>query len=409
MLASVRSNATEFSVEESSEALVIGGGPVGLFAALCLSERGVSTRVVDAEWERPARSYACGLHPETLRLLDEVGLLEQLGTLAHRVDRLSVYRGFDPIASIDFNRLTGAFPHVLTLPQTDLEAMLTSALEQRGLEVLWRHEVTKLTLEDSHVRAAATPKRMTSTGTLRSRLEETAGDAVMLRAEAVVAADGYYSPCRTALAIDPISLEQTEAFAVFEFDANLSDFQHEGVLVLDASVSAFWPLGPTRGRWMFPVWERLDGCATPALLSSLIRARVPWFTPVIERVTSSSVTQFERLLASEFGRGRIWLAGDAAHVTSPIGFQSMNRGFSEAHQIAATLGEVLRGNGNPADALPRFNDAQQREWRRLLGIDIRVSGERPLSGSDGAKLVPCLPASGADLVALLAQVGLTFG
>lgn len=386
---------------EQTKTLVVGGGPVGLFAALSLSERAVETRVVDARWERTGHSYACALHPESVRLLDEMGLVEPIGKRAHRVDRLAVYRKSERIACADFSLLGGNFPHVLTLAQANLEDALAAALEQRGIEALWQHEVQGLALHDRFVELAT--KQLVSAGPHE--------DPKALRAELVVAADGYYSPCRAALGIDAVSLEEPEAFAAFEFIADLSPYEHEAAVVFDGdSVSAFWPLGSTVGRWTFQVWERLDENASPELLRSLVGARAPWFTPTIEQVSWGNVTRFDRLIASEFGRDRIWLAGDAAHSTSPLGFQSMNRGFSEAHQIASMATAAIEGNSRSrSEFLRLYDETQQSEWRRLLGIETRIQSEGALSALEGARLVSCLPSSGNDLRALMAQVGLRFG
>ncbi|HVZ35089.1 MAG TPA: FAD-dependent monooxygenase, partial [Polyangiaceae bacterium] len=97
------------------EVLVAGGGPVGLFAALSLHERDVQVAVVDAEWERPIRSHACGLHPATLRALSELGLLPALLPRGHTIDRLSVYRGHELAGQVSFADLGEPFPHVLAL------------------------------------------------------------------------------------------------------------------------------------------------------------------------------------------------------------------------------------------------------------------------------------------------------
>lgn len=107
-------------------------------------------------------------------------------------------------------------------------------------------------------------------------------------------------------------------------------------------------------------------------------------------------------------RDRIWLAGDAGHTSSPIGFQSMNRGLSEASAAASILGDAIMGSrGSPSELFRKYDETQQSEWRRL-GIETRVVGQGVLSGSEGARLVPSLPASGSDLDALMAQLGLKF-
>ena len=74
------------------EALVVGGGPVGLFSALSLLERGVSVRVIDSGGPRLMRGYACALHPGTLDRLERLGVLPEISDQAHCVDRLAIRR-----------------------------------------------------------------------------------------------------------------------------------------------------------------------------------------------------------------------------------------------------------------------------------------------------------------------------
>jgi 2-polyprenyl-6-methoxyphenol hydroxylase-like FAD-dependent oxidoreductase len=221
----------------------------------------------------------------------------------------------------------------------------------------------------------------------------------------VIAADGFDSVCRRALGIELVDVKQSEAFAIFEFEADLSALQHEAYIVLGAqSVSAFWPLGPSLGRWTFQIWEQLDESPSLETLQELLRERAPWFRPRPEQLGWATTSSFERRIASHFGSGRLWLAGDAAHVTSPIGFQSMNRGFIEASELAELVSGRLRGESSGMRGFQRFEREQQREWRRLLGL-VGVALPGPLSSGDVARLAPCLPASGADLDALLAQLG----
>src|SRR5688572_25890002 len=111
-----------------SEALVIGGGPVGQVAALCLQERGVSVQVLDAGGERAVRGYACGLHPETLRIFDQLGLMSAVLETAHRIDRISVRNARTTHATAEFGALEGKYPYALALRQFDLEEILRQAL-----------------------------------------------------------------------------------------------------------------------------------------------------------------------------------------------------------------------------------------------------------------------------------------
>lgn len=378
-----------------------------MLAATCLAERGIEVEVVDSEWERQRRGYACGLHPQSLRMLDELGLTDIM-SLGQRIDRLHVHRGRERVGTVDLTRLGGPFPHMLTLPQSDLEEALVAQLEQRGVPILWRHEMTEMRLQDDCVEATVLPKQMQSQGTAESREEVLTPDARIIRTSFVVGADGFDSGCRAATGINTIDLESSEAYAIFEFDADMEAIQHDGLIILENDlVSAFYPLGPSHGRWMFQLWQGLDEPPTKDGLEALISERAPWFSPRVERLSWSTISRFEHVIADEFGSGRIWLAGDAAHLTAPVGFQSMNVGLSEAYELSMAVGGVLRHEATPR-TFERFAQARYAEWARLLGIQNKIVGGELLSDAEGARLVPCMPASGRDLDELLSQLGLTF-
>lgn len=388
------------------EAQVVGGGPVGLFAALCLHAQGLEVGVIDAEWERPVRSYACGLHPETLRLLDGLGLMPAIQELAHRVDRVSVWRNQERIGVADLAQLPGPYPHVLTLRQSDLQDVLAQRLAQLGVELALRQEVVGLTLAENAVCTVALPRVVPCAEEAATPPSQT-GEPIVRRSDYVIAADGYASPCRRALDIGLVDTEESEAFVMFELEAELEEYQHEAHVLLGTdSSAAFWPLGPRLGRWTFQLREHLDEPGSLKLLEQLLRQHAPWFRPRPEQLCWTTTSHFERRVAERFGKGRVWLAGDSAHITSPIGFQNMNRGFVEASELARLMRHELQGTQPPRDGFERFERGQQLEWRRLLGLDSVLLSQGAIPPAEAARLVSSLPASGRDLDALLGQLRL---
>jgi 2-polyprenyl-6-methoxyphenol hydroxylase-like FAD-dependent oxidoreductase len=194
---------------------------------------------------------------------------------------------------------------------------------------------------------------------------------------------------------------------VCEFLADLSGWEHEARIILtEDSVNAFWPLGPGLGRWTFQVRSGLDEAPSLASLREWIQARARWFEPNPEQLCWGALAEFPQRIARRFGSGRIWLAGDSAHSTGPLGFQSLNRGLYEASELAAVIGGTYHGRTRRVRPFEQFDLEQQTEWRRLLGTETRASGNAVLSSADAARIVPCLPASGGDLDALLAQLEL---
>lgn len=384
-----------------SEALVIGGGPVGQVAALCLVERGVSVKVLDAGGERIVRGYACGLHPETLRIFDQLGLMPAVLEAAHRIDRFSVRTSEGRHVCADLGALDGNFPYALALRQFDLEEILQKALERRGIEVRRHHTVSQLYRRHGFVNVTGSVNRPPSAGSTPGA-SEPSSEAFEYKANYVVGADGYFSVCRRALGVELAQVRPTRAFAVCEFNADLRGWEREAcVAFTPEAVSAFWPLGPELGRFTIQVFESLDEAVTLETLRALIRERAPWFEPVPEQLCWGAVAPFEHAQAQRFGEGRIWLAGDAAHSTSPIGFQSMNRGFCEARGLAAAIAGELFDRRPGSHPFGHFENEQQAEWVRLFGLYPRnAPTEWHVS-----ELAPCLPASGEDFEALIDQVG----
>ena len=118
--------------------------------------------------------------------------------------------------------------------------------------------------------------------------------------------------------------------------------------------------------------------------------------------------RFERRLASSFGDGRLWLAGDAAHLTGPGGVQSMNLGLAEASDLTTRIAGVLR-EAKPLSSIAAYDESWSSEWRRMMGLSASLRGPSadPWAASHAGQLLSCLPAHGEEAVKLAEQVGLT--
>jgi 2-polyprenyl-6-methoxyphenol hydroxylase-like FAD-dependent oxidoreductase len=116
---------------------------------------------------------------------------------------------------------------------------------------------------------------------------------------------------------------------------------------------------------------------------------------------------FDQRLARSLGINGVWLAGDAAHQAAPIGVQSMNSGIFEARELAARMAWTLRERREAM--LAGFAADTHATWRRLLdaGREVRaLPSADPWVRDARARIVSSIPASGDDLEALLAQIGL---
>jgi 2-polyprenyl-6-methoxyphenol hydroxylase-like FAD-dependent oxidoreductase len=233
-------------------------------------------------------------------------------------------------------------------------------------------------------------------------------DSSIVHADFVIGADGYDSRVRAALGIELAKLGETETFAMFEIPSHGDASPDIEIGFSSGLASAVVPLAGDRARLGFQIDSALDAEPDAARLHELLTARTPWFQDGMKQVDWSSVIHFERRLVRRFGVGRVWLAGDAAHVTSPFGAQSMNLGLSEASDVVQRMAACLNGKAG-LEALTAYGSEHLREWHKLLGYNVQfdlLSNAPPWLAAHARRIASALPASGSDLKSLFHQIGL---
>ena len=386
---------------ETTQVLIVGGGPVGLFAALSAARRGLEVTLVEQNFRGHARGHATTLHPSSLRLMAELGLSRQLLAEGHALDSVQLYVDGNPALNL-------ALPQpALSLGQAALEEILLNALRLERVRILAPCEVSSLEQGPEFVRMSVARRELLTLGSTANCNESQPVDTSVVEARFVIGADGYESFVRSALGVDNLHAGPTETFALFEGPGFGAGSSLE--LALDADfVSAIFPLVERRTRWGFQLGSELSREPDLEFLSSLLAQRAPWLTGKPERVDWSIVTHFERRYARRFGSRRTWLAGDAAHVTSPFGGQSMNGGLLEVHGLVERMAACIFEQKSLA-TLEQWAAEREREWHRLLGVQAQIEARpgTPTWLRDGApRLLPALPVSDRDLHQLLEEMGL---
>lgn len=415
---------------ERTEVLVVGAGPVGMFTALRLAENGIGVQLIDQEPGPSGRSYACALHPRTLQLLDEIGIASDAIKLGHQIEKVAFYEGTLRRAELRLTWLPVRFPFVLVLEQNVFEDLLEQKLKElAGIQIRWNHRLADLKMDDEGAIATIEKLAMDAKGYIVPDFELSVKKTVSDRADYVVGADGQNSIVRQRLGIEWERIGKPELFVVYEFETEERLPQEIRIVLEEQTAGVLWPFANNKSRWGFQ-WPQPDAPSdfpqkdrsrfniteltragdSRHHLQELLRARAPWFQGGIKDVGWAVDIQFEHRLAREFGWGRAWLAGDAAHQTGPVGMQSMNVGLREGSDLAARLTRILRHNGS-LDLLEAYDLEHRTEWEQLLGLK-----GAPKAGSATDKWVrqhcerlpECIPASGKELTMLLRQLELEF-
>lgn len=379
-----------------TQVLVVGAGPVGLLAALVLRKQGVDVRIVERQSATQTRTFPVVLHPGSLRLLDEAGLAAALFWRGRPITRLAVYADYERRAVLDLPRGSAISPGALTLPQDILRQALTNALQSSGVAVEWNTRLAVLQQDAGAVWG-------------RLLLDDQSGEQVSaFEAEFVIGADGYESTVREGLGIPMAAHGGLESYVFFDAVSQRAGSEAQ-LAVSEDYANAVYPLQGGLSRFSFQVSRGLDHAPDVRTLCELIQSRLPWYAEEPDTCEWSGMAEFRRALACSFGRGRVWLAGEAAHLTGPLGVQSLNVGLDEAVELACLVREQL---GRPYDETfgADYDRSRRQQWLELLGAEDRVAlSTRSPSWARHylSRLLNCLPASRSDLDDLLDQLRLS--
>jgi 2-polyprenyl-6-methoxyphenol hydroxylase-like FAD-dependent oxidoreductase len=294
--------------------LVIGAGPTGLSAALFLHDRGLPVRIVDKSAGPSTTSRAQVVNPRSLELLETTGVTAAIVAESHPIRSVRWYEHWQALAEIDFEPIKSAFD-MRVIPQARTEALLTEALAQRGIKV--EREIGL----DGFVDHGAT---------VSAQLVDEGGERNSFEAALLLAADGGHSLVREKLGIDFSGHNFPEAWPLY--DIELAD-----PLPLDQAHVSFVENGLIFCLCIRPGFWRVFG-NIDNLLEHLPTGSKPG------KVLWNSSFHIGDRVASELTIGRIALAGDAAHIHSPVGARGMNLGMEDAYVYAACAEDVIKGH-----------------------------------------------------------------
>jgi len=395
-------NAASATPAQRTQVLVVGGSPVGLLAALSAARKGLQVTVLERNFCSTAPGHATVLHASSLRLMADLGLSQELMAAGNIINRIELYIEGSHEKSLYLPR------PALTISRNEFEELLLKEVRKEEVDIRFPCEAITLTSSNDSVQVRVLRREHKTLAAPDYDQEWEPIESSLLDADFVIGADGYESRVRAGLGIDCETVGSTQTFAMFEGPrATPGSIMNVGFQRGLGSVAL--PLPDQRGRWGFQIGSDFSALPDIDHLHALLAERAPWQEQPPDEIDWSTTTQFTRRLARSFGSGRTWLAGDAAHVTSPFGAQSMNVGLSEAHELVSHMADCVFDGRSPA-TLEQLATMREREWHKLLGFNVHfeaASTAAPWVREYARLIIPTLPASGADLQHLLEQLGLT--
>jgi 2-polyprenyl-6-methoxyphenol hydroxylase-like FAD-dependent oxidoreductase len=394
----------------STDVVIIGAGPTGLALACQLIRYGVDFVIIDTKETTTPFSKAIGVQARTLEIYEQIDLAQKLVEQGNITERVRLVEGGENRAQVELVSLgegRSPYPFLLIVEQGKHEQLLHEFIKTHGREVMWQTTLANFSQTDVEV-----------TGTIVNA----SGEQQTIRAQYLVACDGAKSAVRVDLGMtfEGGTFERLFYVADVQIDWEFPHDMLTACLARDRS-TAFFPM-PGKDRYrivgVFPEnsdkqageipYEEIEQQILEDSRLELDIYKVNWFSTY--KVHSRRV--------NKFSEGRCFLAGDSAHIHTPVGAQGMNTGIQDGYNLAWKLALVLRGDAD-VKILDTYHEERSEVAKRLLEttdrmFDLLMSPARLLAFVRThifphiANFVVSLDAVNQFIFPLISQIGITY-
>ncbi len=358
-----------------TDVLIVGAGPVGLMLACELRRRDIACRIIDKYAEFPSTSRANGVQPRAVEVLDSLGVADRIIAESYRARGFRILRAGTEVGRVEPNIATDSadlsdqpYHAMVFANQAVVEKALRDKLAELGGRVELQRELSSLEENPD--------------GVVADVADLASGNVEQVHAKWLVGCDGAHSAVRTLLQLPFNGKDYPDQFV--QADVYLDGDLPEGLMTLWLNDQGLMAAIPFRepGLWrlaaqIFPDADGNIPRASVELFQRLLAERAAdTTTKILEPVWLSNFVVHHRIV-DHYRIGHVFMAGDAAHVHSPIGGQGMNTGIQDAYNLAWKLALVI--NGAPETLLDSYEAERLPVGRKVLqqtdvNHRLRVSG-----------------------------------
>ncbi|MEM5457527.1 FAD-dependent monooxygenase [Paraburkholderia phytofirmans] len=347
---------------DAPDILIVGAGPVGLLLATELRRDGVDVRLVD---RMPARIFYCkalGVTPRTIEIFEDIGIARRAIEAGVWLTGVQTWQDGTPVPARSMSIQGQGLPYgSLSLAQFETERLLEAALAAQGGRV--EYGVELVAFEERE-------------GAVHAQLTDSSGQTHTLRCRWLVGCDGAHSKVRSTLGLAFEGGQYPQTFALADLDVEwdlprgpMYRFDWSAGTRPKASLAAV-PVRGSEQRYRLSIIVPEDKAAlvdTPSpdfdKMCELLLPALPDNTR-LSSMRWSSVYRVSHRIVPAYARGRVFIAGDAAHIHPPVGGQGMNTGLQDAHNLAWKLSLAARDLAQP-ELLESYS-----EERHPVGVDV---------------------------------------
>jgi 2-polyprenyl-6-methoxyphenol hydroxylase-like FAD-dependent oxidoreductase len=360
----------------NTDVLVVGAGPSGLALAIDLARRGVRALVVERGDALSPGSRGKGIQPRTLEVLYDLGALDAVRTAGGPYPVRQTWQGgvrLGEDAMSDKSEPTEAEPYAETwmLPQWRTQEILYARLRELGGDVVFGRELAAIAQDTDGVSASFT-------------------SGPLVRARYAVAADGGRSTVRRELGIG-MTGETVDPNPFLVADVRLTGLDRDHLHMFpprgdDGGFTVIFPLAGTEDfQFIAQFPEGTDIDLSLDGVRKVVATRTHLSPDDVTELRWASNFRPRAALADRFRVGRIFLAGDAAHVHSPAGAQGLNTSVQDAYNLGWKLGAVLSGKA-PESLLDSYEEERRANAAAMLGLSTRVHRGETQRGAETRQL-----------------------
>lgn len=320
--------------ETDVDIIIAGGGPVGLYIAGRLLQLGFSCKVLEKRLSINPHSRSLGIHPVSLELFDKAGITKPFLEAGVKIRRGFAFWNRSKLGVIDFEPLPKPFNYILAIPQSETEQILQDWVLGLNKDAILRGADVK-SIQNGDESVAVRYKKDGILTSINSRF--------------LIGCDGINSFVRSALNIPFEGKQYPDTYIMGDFTDNTEFGKDAAVYLHKEGLIESFPLPNGMRRWVVKTDHRIED-PDAELLSKQVYGRLGHSLASTENVMMSSFG-VQHFLAEKMSAGNVLLAGDAAHVVSPIGGQGMNLGWLDAEAAAQSITQCFN---NPADQSSLF-------------------------------------------------------